>query len=105
MHAEVLVPDLELLLLLSQGKDIEARRVWRNRRNTPFNHPEMHGKEAWGHALYDVSRGLVDPYYFELNFGAPNVFATMTASSSLPDASKPVGLAPPEADLAPLHSP
>ena len=105
VHAEVLVPDTELLLLLSQGKDIEARRVWRNRRNTPFNHPEMHGKEAWGHALYDVSRGLVDPYYFELNFGAPNVFATMTASSSLPDASKPVGLAPPEADLAPLHSP
>jgi type II secretory ATPase GspE/PulE/Tfp pilus assembly ATPase PilB-like protein len=84
VHAEVMVPDLEILLLLSQGKDIEARSVWRNRRNTPFDNPEMHGKEAWGHALYDVSRGLVDPYYFEMNFGAPNVFTAMTASSSLP---------------------
>jgi type II secretory ATPase GspE/PulE/Tfp pilus assembly ATPase PilB-like protein len=84
VHAEVLVPDLELLLLLSQGKDIEARRVWRNRRNTAFDNPEMHGKEAWGHALYDMSQGLVDPYYFELNFGSPNVFTTMTASSSMP---------------------
>ena len=94
VHAEVLVPDLELLILLSQGKDIEARRVWRNRRNTPFNHPEMHGKEAWGHALYDMSRGLVDPYYFEMNFGAPNVFAAMTASSSMPALPQPTGLAP-----------
>jgi general secretion pathway protein E len=92
VHAEVLVPDLELLLLLSQGKDIEARRVWRNRRKTPFDNPEMHGKEAWGHALYDVSRGLVDPYYFELNFGAPNVFTAMTASSSLPDSAPSPGL-------------
>jgi type II secretory ATPase GspE/PulE/Tfp pilus assembly ATPase PilB-like protein len=89
VHAEVLVPDMELLLLLSQGKDIEARRVWRNRRNTHFDNPEMHGKEAWGHALYDMSRGLIDPYYFEMNFGAPNVFSDMTTSSSLPTLEQP----------------
>jgi hypothetical protein len=95
VHAEVLVPDLELLLLLSQGKDIEARRVWRNRRNTAFDNPEMHGKEAWGHALYDMSRGLVDPYYFEMNFGSPNVFTAMTASSSMPDLPQPAALVMP----------
>jgi type II secretory ATPase GspE/PulE/Tfp pilus assembly ATPase PilB-like protein len=95
VHAEVLVPDLELLLLLGQGKDIEARRVWRNRRDTAFDNPEMHGKEAWGHALYDMSRGLVDPYYFEMNFGSPNVFTAMTASSSMPDLPQPAALVMP----------
>jgi hypothetical protein len=34
----------------------------------------MMGKEAWGHALYDMSQGLIDPYYFEMNFGAPKIF-------------------------------
>ena len=105
VHAEVLVPDLELLLLLSQGKDIEARRVWRNRRNTAFDNPEMHGKEAWGHALYDMSQGLVDPYYFELNFGSPNVFTTMTASSSLPALPQPAALVTPSGPATVLALP
>jgi type II secretory ATPase GspE/PulE/Tfp pilus assembly ATPase PilB-like protein len=105
VHAEVLVPDLELLLLLSQGKDIEARRVWRNRRNTAFDNPEMHGKEAWGHALYDMSQGLVDPYYFELNFGSPNVFTTMTASSSMPALPQPAGLVTPSGPATVLALP
>ena len=75
VHAEVLVPDLDLLLLLSQGKDIEARRVWRARRKTAFSDPNMDGKEAWGHALYDMCQGVIDPYYFEVNFGAPTAFS------------------------------
>ena len=77
VHAEVLVPDQDLLLLLSQGKDIEARRVWRARRTAVFSDADMDGKEAWGHALYDMSQGLIDPYYFEINFGAPHAFRGM----------------------------
>jgi hypothetical protein len=35
----------------------------------------MLGKEAWGHALYDISQGRLDPYHFERTFGAPAVIA------------------------------
>jgi type II secretory ATPase GspE/PulE/Tfp pilus assembly ATPase PilB-like protein len=76
--AEVLCPDTTLLKLLTQGQEFEARRYWRSQRNSPFNSPNMLGKEAWGHALYDVSRGLIDPYYFEKNFGKAHVLAKLT---------------------------
>jgi general secretion pathway protein E len=88
VHAEVLVPDEDMLLLLIQGKDIEARRAWRARRKTPYHDPDMDGKEAWGHALYDMSQGSVDPYYFELGFGSPKAFTgqvgAVTAQADVP---------------------
>jgi general secretion pathway protein E len=77
VNAEVITPDEEMYVLLNAGKDIEARRLWRSKRIAPFDSPDMLGKEAWGHALYDMSQGLVDPYYFQMNFGAPKLFASM----------------------------
>jgi hypothetical protein len=35
----------------------------------------MVGKEAWGHALYDMSQGRIDPFHFERTFGSPAVIA------------------------------
>lgn len=80
--AEVLCPDTTLLKLLTQGQEFEARRYWRSQRTSPFNSPDMLGKEAWGHALYDVSRGLIDPYYFEKTFGKANVLAKLTQETA-----------------------
>lgn len=75
VNAEVILPDEDMLLLLKDGKDIEARQAWRAKRIAKFDESDMMGKEAWGHALYDMSRGLIDPYYFEMNFGSPKLFA------------------------------
>lgn len=75
VNAEVITPDDEMYTLLSEAKDIEARRIWRKKRTMPYDDPDMIGKEAWGHALYDMSQGLIDPYYFEMNFGAPKLFS------------------------------
>ena len=70
--AEVIDPDLQLLEFLSNNQDIKAYEYWRNLQNTSFSSPEMLGKPAWGHALYGMSTGMVDPYYFEKIFGSPN---------------------------------
>jgi len=40
-----------------------------------FDQEDMLGKEAWGHALFDMSQGRIDPYHFERTFGAPAVIA------------------------------
>ncbi|PVE08741.1 GspE/PulE family protein [Limnohabitans sp. Rim28] len=72
--AEVIVPDEPLLQLLSAGKDIEARNHWRSQRTARFDDADTLGKEAWGHVLYDMSRGLIDPFYFEKIFGRPSLF-------------------------------
>lgn len=74
--AEVILPDMRMLELLQAGRDVEARRHWRARQTTGFDHPDMDGKEAWGHALYDVSQGRIDPFYFERVFGLPSLLAS-----------------------------
>jgi len=73
--AEVIVPDLRLLELLLQRRDLEAKRYWRSRQTAAFTDPDMDGKEAWGHVLYDVAQGRVDPFYFERAFGRASVLA------------------------------
>jgi general secretion pathway protein E len=78
--AEVIVPDLRLLDLLRQGRDAEARRHWRRRRTAPFTDPDMDGKDAWGHVLYDVAHGRVDPYHFERSFGSAALLAQTLAA-------------------------
>lgn len=78
--AEVIVPDLRLLDLLRQGRDAEARRHWRRRRTAPFTDPDMDGKDAWGHVLYDVAHGRVDPYHFERTFGSAALLAQTLAA-------------------------
>ena len=73
--AEVVLPDEALLTLLAARQDMEARNYCRSLRRSPFDSPDMQGKEAWGHALYDVSIGEVDPFYFQNTFGNPKSFA------------------------------
>lgn len=79
--AEVIIPDLQMLELLLKERDMEARRYWRTRQKTGFDSPDMNGKEAWGHALYDVSQGRLDPYYFERAFGSPALLAKAHAAT------------------------
>ena len=71
--AEVLIPDEHMLELLRCGDDFGAKRYWRSQRRTGFDDPDMTGKEVWGHALYDMSIGRLDPFYFEHTFGRPSL--------------------------------
>ena len=75
--AEVITPDVHLLQLLAEGHDFEARRYRMSKRKTGFDAPDMAGKDAWGHALYGVSQGTIDPYFFINTFGYPSTFATL----------------------------
>ncbi len=69
--AEIIDPDLKLLEYLSNEQDLKAFEYWRNSQTSAFNNPDMHGKPAWGHALYEMSQGSIDPYHFEKVFGPP----------------------------------
>lgn len=69
--AEVVTPDMHLLQLLAEGHDFEARRYRMAQRQAGFDVPCMTGKDAWGHALYGVSQGEIDPYFFINTFGYP----------------------------------
>lgn len=73
--AEVMPLDSALLGLMHQGNDLGARSHWLSLRQSAFDQEDMLGKEAWGHALYDMSQGLIDPYHFERTFGSPAVIA------------------------------
>ena len=73
--AEVLALDNTMLSLLHHNNDLEARNHWLGLRQVAFDHEDMLGKEAWGHALFDMSQGRIDPYHFERTFGAPAVIA------------------------------
>jgi type II secretory ATPase GspE/PulE/Tfp pilus assembly ATPase PilB-like protein len=73
--AEVLPLDNSLLGLLHQGNDFAARNHWLGLRQAAFDQEDMLGKEAWGHALFDMSQGRIDPYHFERTFGSPAVIA------------------------------
>ena len=72
--AEVVTPDLHLLQLMAEGHDFEARRYRMSKRQAAFDQPNMTGKDAWGHALYGVSQGQIDPYFFINTFGYPMGF-------------------------------
>lgn len=73
--AEVIPASNEILALLHQGKDLQARQYWLCQRQNGFDSPDMLGKESWGHALFDISQGRVDPYHFERTFGTPALIA------------------------------
>jgi len=75
VSAEVLVPDDELWGLLRRNEDLKARDYWRKQQSHGYTDPHMHGKPSWGHTLYDISCGRVDPYYFEHIFGSPTQLA------------------------------
>ena len=73
--AEVMPITNDLLRLLRMKDDIRARDEWLSQRNSGFDQPDMLGKEAWGHALYEISQGVLDPFHFERNFGPPGLLA------------------------------
>lgn len=75
--AEVVTPDMHLLQLLAEGHDFEARRYRMGKRQAGFDVPNMTGKDAWGHALYGVSQGTIDPYFFINTFGYPVGFENL----------------------------
>jgi len=75
VSAEVLVPDDELWDLLRRNEDLKARALWRSQQVHKFSQSHMTGKPSWGHTLYDISTGLVDPYYFEHIYGQPSQMA------------------------------
>jgi type II secretory ATPase GspE/PulE/Tfp pilus assembly ATPase PilB-like protein len=66
--AAVVIPDSQLLRLLAEGHDMEAERVWRSRRTAAFSEPDCHGKTAFEHALYKMSKGEIDPRDIEMAF-------------------------------------
>lgn len=72
--AEVITPDSDLLRLLLAKRDLDARDHYHATRMAAFDTPDMQGKAAWGHALYRVAQGEIDPYYFKNTFGHPKGF-------------------------------
>jgi type II secretory ATPase GspE/PulE/Tfp pilus assembly ATPase PilB-like protein len=81
--AEVLPLDNSLLNLMHKGEDFQARSHWLSLRQSGFDQEHMLGKEAWGHALFDMSQGRIDPYHFERTFGSPAVIARTRQLSSV----------------------
>ena len=75
VSAEVVVPDNDLWDLMRRNEDLKARDHWRRQQTTRYDQSAMTGKPSWGHTLYDISCGLVDPYYFEHIYGPPNQLA------------------------------
>lgn len=73
VSAEVITPDIELLDLLRRYEDLRARDLWRGQTQQAFTEPVMRGKPSWAHTLYDVSQGIVDPYFFEHIYGHPSL--------------------------------
>ena len=76
MCAEVIPITNECMHLLRTHDDIAARELWLSQRQSRFDEEDMLGKEAWGHALFEMSRGVLDPYHFERSFGPPAILAT-----------------------------
>ncbi|PLY57268.1 hypothetical protein HBH1_04476 [Herbaspirillum sp. BH-1] len=80
--AEVITPDNDLLRLLLAGRDLDARDHYHATRAGPFDAPDMRGKAAWGHALYSLAQGQIDPYYFKTTFGHPKGFRQIVQKGS-----------------------
>lgn len=74
VSAEVIDLNVTLLDLLRHNEDIKAYDYWRRTQSHRFDQPQMRGKPSWAHTLYDVTCGVVDPYYFEYIHGKPSHF-------------------------------
>jgi type II secretory ATPase GspE/PulE/Tfp pilus assembly ATPase PilB-like protein len=66
--AEIILPDHEFRRLVRSNDDFAAEDYWRSLRVSPFDEPDMLGKTAFEHGLYNVSLGLVDPRSVESCF-------------------------------------
>lgn len=67
--AEVLTPDAQLRGYIANGRDDEAEQYFRKSRKSGFDDPDMTGKTAYEHALYKMSRGIIDPNDIESELG------------------------------------
>lgn len=61
--AELYRPTPEFLERVSHKDWAGARQVWRGSRKTGFDDGDMTGKTLYEHALFKVSRGLIDPQF------------------------------------------
>jgi general secretion pathway protein E len=75
VSAEVLTPDNDMWELMRRNEDLKARDVWRSQQSAAYDQSLMSGKPSWAHTLYDISQGLVDPYYFAHIYGLPSQLA------------------------------
>lgn len=63
--AEVMIPSLEILAMVAEGKDTAAEIHWRGTRTTKFDDPDTTGKTYYEHGLYKASQGIIDPDVLE----------------------------------------
>jgi type II secretory ATPase GspE/PulE/Tfp pilus assembly ATPase PilB-like protein len=66
--AEILIPTPEILKGIASSDWTWVEHLWRSSRTAPFDSPNMQGKTAFEHALYQASLGLIDPQDIERDF-------------------------------------
>lgn len=66
--AEILSFDKVTRNFIADGRDDKAEEYWRQSRRTAFDDPDMTGKTAFEHALYKISKGMIDPRDLESEF-------------------------------------
>ena len=66
--AEILIPTPEMLRAIAESDWSAVEHLWRSSRTSPFDSPNMQGKTAFEHALYQASVGLIDPQDIERDF-------------------------------------
>jgi type II secretory ATPase GspE/PulE/Tfp pilus assembly ATPase PilB-like protein len=63
--AEILIPSADMLNAIAVCDWARVEFLWRTSRTSPFDSPNMQGKTAFEHALYQASLGLIDPQDIE----------------------------------------
>jgi hypothetical protein len=66
--AEILIPNADMLSAIASCDWARVEFLWRTSRTSPFDSPNMQGKTAFEHALYQASLGLIDPQDIERDF-------------------------------------
>ncbi|OZI62096.1 ATPase, T2SS/T4P/T4SS family [Bordetella genomosp. 11] len=68
--AEIFEPgmDMEALLAIKAGNELRLHEIYRAARTTPFDDPDMTGKNAMECAVYKMSLGMIDPRDIEPHF-------------------------------------
>lgn len=66
---EIIVPDVEMLKLFREGKQIEAKAYWRSLSDDDWYSENMTGKTVMEHALLKMRQGRVSPYDIEAVMG------------------------------------
>lgn len=78
--AEIVTPDKVIRQCIAEAKDDQAEIYWRQSRRTGYDDADMTGKTAYEHALYKVSKGLIDPRDLETEFEPLESYELVEAS-------------------------